>query len=74
MKNDKPLKRLVSSDVQTTNTNRALLKARYKVFLSTIDDDIAAVTNVATAKTAMTKMLKMIKVLARFIYQESDGE
>lgn len=68
------VKRLTNQEAQSTISNRALLKARYKNFLSTIDDDIAAVTNVATAKTAMTKMLKMIKVLARFIYQETDGE
>lgn len=68
------IKRMTSIDQRTKISNRSLLKTRYKNFLSTIDDDIAAVTNVATAKTAMTKMLKMIKVLARFIYQESDGE
>ena len=68
------IKRMTNTAQQTAIDNRAKLKARYKNFLHTIDDDIAAITNVATAKTVMTKLAKMLKVLARFTFAEADGE
>lgn len=69
-----PVKRLTTPEQRQTISNRSKLKARYKNFLNTIDDDIAAVTNVATAKTVMTKIVKMVKVMGRFAFGERDGE
>lgn len=67
------VKQLATPETKTALSNQSKLKTRYKTLLSTLDDDIAAISNAAT-KAAVTKLSKMVKVLARRTFKEADGE